>query len=129
MGRGVAGSVELIVVNLATGRQVTLPRAQPCGPGTGVRWAFSGDGRRVAQEAFCGIVDVWDAGTGRLLRQIDQGAETSAVGLNYDGSRLLVSSWDSRAAIWSVATGRVLVNFVGHTRGIADAALSPTARA
>ena len=125
VGRGVAGSAELIVVNLATGRQVTLPRAQPCGPGTGVRWAFSGDGRRVAQEAFCGIVDVWDAGTGHLLRQIDQGAETSAVGLNYDGSRLLVSSWDSRAAIWSVATGRVLVNFVGHTRGIADAALSP----
>jgi WD40 repeat protein len=40
-------------------------------------------------------------------------------------SRVLVSSWDSRATIWSVATGRALVHFVGHTRGISDAALSP----
>jgi WD40 repeat protein len=47
------------------------------------------------------------------------------VALNYDGSKLLASSWDSRATLWSVATGRPLVNFIGHTRGIADAALSP----
>ncbi len=68
---------------------------------------------------------MWDADSGRLLRQVHQNAETSAVALNHDGSRLLVSSWDSRATVWSVTTGRQLVNFVGHTRGIADAAFSP----
>jgi WD40 repeat protein len=125
VGQGITGTDQLKVLTVATGRTVTLPNPEPCGPGTGARWAFSGDGRRVAQEAFCGIVDVWDTATGHLLRQVDQGAETSAVALNQDGSRLLVSSWDSRATIWSVATGRPLVNFVGHTRGIADAALSP----
>jgi WD40 repeat protein len=125
VGRGAVGGGRDLVVTLATGRAVTLPRADPCGPGAGVKWAFSGDGRYVAQEAFCGIVDVWNAGSGRLVRQVDQGAETSAVALDRDGSRLLVSSWDSRAAIWSVATGRRLVNFVGHTRGIADAGFSP----
>jgi WD40 repeat protein len=124
-GLGATGADRLIVLTLATGHAVTLPDAQPCGPGTGVKWAFSGDGRRVAQESFCGIVEVWDTASGRLLRQIDQGAETSAVALNHDGSRVLVASWDSRAAIYSVATGRRLANFIGHTRGIADAALSP----
>jgi WD40 repeat protein len=125
VGVGIAGTGQTAVITVGTGRRVTLPGAHPCGPGTGLKWAFSGDGRRVAQESFCGIVDVWDTGTGRLLRQVDEGGQTSAVALNHDGSRLLVSSWDSRATIWSVATGRRLVNFVGHTRGIADAALSP----
>jgi WD40 repeat protein len=122
---GFTGADRLVVVTVATGHKLTLPNAEPCGPGLPAHWAFSGDGRRVAQEAFCGIVEVWDADTGRLLQRIDQGAETSAVALNRDGSRLLVSSWDSRATMYSVATGRRLVEFIGHTRGIADAALSP----
>jgi WD40 repeat protein len=124
-GFGQTGTDRLVVLTLATGHAVTLPKAHPCGPGVPVKWAFSGDGRRVAQAGFCGIVDVWDAHTGHRLRQLDQGAETSAVALNHDGSRVLVSSWDSRATIWSVASGRQLRTLVGHTRGIADAALSP----
>jgi WD40 repeat protein len=123
-GAGLTGADRLVVLTLATGRAVTLPGAEPCGPGTPVKWAFSGDGRRVAQAGFCGIVDVWDTQTGHLLRQLDQGAETSAVALDDTGARVLVSSWDSRATIWSVRTGRSLVRFIGHTRGIADAALS-----
>jgi hypothetical protein len=124
-GFGQTGVDRLVVLTLATGRAVTLPRAEPCGPGVPVKWVFSGDGRRVAQAGFCGIVDVWDTRTGHLVRQLDQRAETSAVALNHDGSRVLVSSWDSRATIWSVATGQPLVRLVGHTRGIADAGLSP----
>jgi WD40 repeat protein len=124
-GPGGTGGARLEVLTLATGRFVSIRGAEPCGPGAVAKWAFSGDGTRVAQAAFCGIADVWDTRTGRLLRQVDAGAETSAVALNHDGSRLLVSSWDSRAAIWNVATGKRLVNFIGHTRGIADAALSP----
>lgn len=124
MGLGIAGADQLKVLTQGTGHAITLSHAHPCGPGAGVRWAFSGDGRRVAQAGFCGIVEVWDTRTGRMLQTVDQGAETSAVALNHDGTRLLVASWDSRATMWNVATGRPLVNFVGHTRGIADAALS-----
>lgn len=125
LGTGLTGHTRLEVRTLATGHAVTLNPAEPCGPAVGVRWAFSGDGRRVAQESFCGIVEVWEVDTGRLIRTVNQNAETSAVALNYDGSRLLVASWDSRATIYSVATGRALVNFIGHTRGIGDAVLSP----
>jgi WD40 repeat protein len=124
VGAAINGADQLKVVTVATGRSITLDHAQPCGPGAGVRWAFSGDGRRVAQASFCGVVEVWDTRSGRILRTLDEGGETSAVALNYDGTRLLVVSWDSRATMWDVATGRRLVNFVGHTRGIVDAALS-----
>ena len=122
---GLTGNGRLEVLNLASGHFVTLTPAEPCGPGVSEQWTFSGDGRRVAQDAFCGVVEVWDVGTGRLLRTVNQNAETSAVALNRDGSKLLVASWDSRATIYSVATGRQLVSFIGHTRGIASAGLSP----
>ena len=42
----------------------------------------------------------------------------SSAGLSPDGKRLLISSWDSRATIYDVATGKALVNLIGHTRGI-----------
>jgi WD40 repeat protein len=124
-GTGLTGNVRLEVLDLATGHTTPLSPAEPCGEGAGSRWAFSGDGRRVAQESFCGIAEVWDVGTGRLIRTVNQNAEASVVALNRDGSRLLLASWDSRAAIYSVASGRRLVSFIGHTRGIADAGLSP----
>ncbi len=109
------------VVNLATGHVVTLGLATPpCGyfpPDV----AFSSDDRRIAGGSFCGFADVWSATTGRLLRQVNEGGEISSAGLSPDGSRLLVSSWDSRATIWSVASGSPLVELIGHTRGIAGA--------
>jgi WD40 repeat protein len=51
----------------------------------------------------------------------------SSAGLSPDGKRLLISSWDSRATIYDVASGRALVNLVGHTRGISSAAFTPDA--
>lgn len=44
--------------------------------------------------------------------------------VNADGSRLLISSWDSRATIWNLHTGKPAVNLIGHTRGIQNATLS-----
>jgi WD40 repeat protein len=123
LGGSQTGPSHAEVMTIATGRTVTLPGASPCGPAPS-RFAFSRDGRRVAEETFCGIANVWDAASGRLVRQVNQGAEASSVALNPDGSRLLVSSWDSRATIWNVATGRRLVNLIGHTRGIIDAAMT-----
>jgi WD40 repeat protein len=85
-------------------------------------FAFSRDDRRAD---FCGYADVWDGQTGRLLAQVNEAGQVSAVDLSPDGSRLLVSSWDSRATISSVAIGRRLVNLIGDTRGLEGAAFSP----
>ena len=114
-----------IILSLASGRTVTLQQANLCGANPS-SLAFSRDERRIAGAGFCGYADVWNARTGRLLRQVAEGGEVSNVDLNPDGSRLLVSSWDSRATIWDVATGRPLVNLIGHTRGISNAAFNPS---
>jgi len=114
----------LVVESTGTGHKVRLQDPPACVLNQAL-YTFSADGRFVAAAAFCGVADVWNARTGKLIRQVTQGGETSAVALNPDGSRLLVSSWDSRATLWSVATGRPLTQLVGHTSGIVTAALSP----
>ena len=68
---------------------------------------------------------MWDTRTGRLLRQVNEGGEVSASTSAPMGRRLLVSSWDARATIWSVATGRQLVTLIGDTQGLEGAAFSP----
>jgi WD40 repeat protein len=121
---GVQGGV---IMSLTTGQTVQLqdgPVFETCGS-TPESFAFSRDDRRIAGAYFCGYAAVWDTRTGRLLRQVNQGGEVSAVDLSPDGSRLLVSSSDSRATIWSVATGRRLVNLIGDTQGVEGAAFSP----
>ena len=114
-----------VVLSLTTGRTVSLQSPAECQSLPGESFAFSRDDRRVAGAYFCGYADMWDTRTGALLRQVNEGGEVSGVDLSPDGSRLLVSSWDARATIWSVATGRQLVNLIGDTRGLQGAAFSP----
>jgi WD40 repeat protein len=124
---GFGGAQGGTIMSLTTGQTVPLlggPVFETCGSTPG-SFAFSRDGRRIAGGFFCGYAAVWDTRTGRLLRQVYQGGEVSAVDLSPDGSRLLVSSWDARATIWSVATGRRLVNLIGDTQGLEGAAFSP----
>jgi WD40 repeat protein len=113
------------ILSVVTGRTVQLLSADVACGSPPISFAFSRDDRRAAGADFCGYADVWDTRTGRLLRQVDQGGEVSGVDLSPDGSKLLASSWDSRATIWNVATGRRLVNLIGDTQGLFGAAFSP----
>jgi WD40 repeat protein len=111
-----------------SGRMVSLQAAGavPCGVNP-QDFAISANDRVLVGGSFCGFADVWNARTGRLIRRFNQGAEMSSAGLSPDGKRLLISSWDSRATIYDVASGRPLANLVGHTRGIGFAAFNPDA--
>ena len=111
------------VVNLASGHTVQLQTVTPCGSYPQLM-TFSANDKRIAGRSFCGIVDVWNADTGRLVREVDERGEVSSVDLTPDGSRLLVGSWDSRATIWSVASGKPLHQLIGHTRGINGASFA-----
>jgi WD40 repeat protein len=114
----------LVVEDLRTGRATVLHGKPGCLQSQ-ASVAFSGNDHELAIAGFCGLVDVWNTRTGRRMVQVNQGAEASGVGLSPDGSRLLISSWDSRATIWSVARRKPLVQLIGHTRGINGAAFSP----
>jgi WD40 repeat protein len=122
-----SGVGESEVLTLATGHLVKLRAVDPCGYSPGGQFTFSANDARIAGASFCGFADVWDANTGRLVRQVNEGGEVSSVDLNAHGSRLLVGSWDSRATIWSVSTGHPLVQLIGHTRGIIQAAFADNA--
>jgi WD40 repeat protein len=117
-------SIKSVIYDRASGRMITLQQGPSCSVIEELVW--SADGRRLAgNTAECGVVHVWDASTGRLLRQINEGGEVSKeAALNGDGSRLLVGSYDSRATVWDVASGKALVSLIGHTRGIQAVALS-----
>ena len=123
-GAATSGPVA-VVLSIATGKAVELQNSFVACGSPPSSFAFSRNDRRVAAADFCGYADVWDVQTGRLLKQVNQDGEVSGVDLTADGSRLLVSSWDSQATIWSVATGRRLVNLIGDTRGLEGAAFSP----
>jgi WD40 repeat protein len=111
---------------LASGRQVPLQGTPPvdCG-GFLNTLSFSRDNRWISGSTFCGQAYLWDARSGRLARRVQEGGEVSDTDPSPDGSRLLVGSWDSRATVWDVRTGRPLVTLVGHTRGIDGAQFSP----
>src|SRR5205085_5493124 len=95
------------VEDAVSGRLVSLQGAAaiPCGVSP-PDFAISANDRVVVGGSFCGYADVWNAQTGRLVRRFNQGAEMSSADLSPDGKRLLISSWDSRATIYDVATGR-----------------------
>jgi WD40 repeat protein len=111
-----------VLASAATGRVLTLQEGFPgitclnSGPNN---FSLSQNDRVIAIGTFCGDVFLFNATTGAVLREINEDAELSAVSVSPNGSRVLVTSWDSRATIYDVATGRALVNLIGHTRGIA----------
>ena len=117
-GTGIPNGIgQAEILTLATGHTVPLQTVTPCGYSP-AQIVFSANDAEVAGESFCGIVDVWSTRTGRLLQAVNEGGQVSDADLSPNGSLLAVSSWDSRATIYSVASGHQLKTLVGHTRGL-----------
>ena len=69
--------------------------------------AFSPDGRALATGGLGNpIVRIWDVGTGKLVRELDQGS-AAAMTLDFspDGRVLAVAGFEPVASLWDVATG------------------------
>ena len=68
--------------------------------------AFSPDGRTLATGGIQTDVHVWDVGTGRLLRELEQGsAGVGSLDFSPDGRTLAVSGFEPVASLWDVTTG------------------------
>jgi RNA polymerase sigma factor (sigma-70 family) len=119
------------VWDVASGKE---ERVLDCGRGTKSQGridavAFSPDGRLLAvSNSSRGLVQLWDAGTGKELRQL---AHPSPVTVRFapDGKTVATGGWDHTVGLWEVATGRKLRTILAGGDAIVDAiAFSPDGR-
>ncbi len=97
--------------------------------------AFSPDGTKVLAGGFgfntetstsYGAVNLWDAGTGTLIRSFNgHTLLVLSVAFSSDGTRVLSGSVDKTAKLWNAETGALIRTFTGHTASVASVAFSP----
>jgi WD40 repeat protein len=85
--------------------------------------AFTPDGRTLVTGSYRGYARVWDAATGKVLRQFgeDEPAYGFQAALSTDGKRIAVGSMgakDLAGSIYEVATGRRLARFGRPAAGL-----------
>lgn len=89
--------------------------------------AFSPDGQILAVGGEDGVIQLWNVGDGRLLRELAASAGASSVNtlaFSPDG-RLLASGLKSGAIqLWSVADGSLLTPLQGHQRAVQSLSFS-----
>src|SRR5262249_34387963 len=72
------------------------------------------------------IVRLWDAATGRLIRNFKGHSEgVFALSFSPDGKRLATAAIDSTARIWDVATGASISTFAKHKEHVFAVDWSP----
>src|SRR5262249_45062104 len=91
--------------------------------------AFSPDGRRILTGSSTGMATLWDADTGKRLRDLGgHGGSVNSVAFGPDGRRALTGSHDRTATLWDADTGRRLVDFRGQAGRVYAVAISPDGR-
>jgi hypothetical protein len=131
------GSVTERTVLLRGGWRVRLPVGEP---GAGARpelvpqtghtgrinaVAFSPDGRYVITGADDSTAQLWEAHTGRKVRDLKgHTGYVTAGAFSPDGKNVLTGSWNRTAILWEAATGRVVQSFPGHRKDVTSVAFT-----
>jgi hypothetical protein len=118
----------------------TAPNAQPLGNFKGVNWvkaphvAISPDGKQVLTATNGGRPRLWDAASGKEIREFDmtRGSNSSLSSLvfSHDGKHVLTAGGSrfETAELWDPANGRKIRAFVGHSHQVTSAVFSPDSR-
>lgn len=107
------------LLDAATGAlQRVLPHALPARSA-----AFSGDGRQVLTGDDAGVLRLWDAASGRLLRALPGPTPSALVGIlvRPDGRRAVGISRKGDLRVWSLPDGVLQLAFAADKSFVADA--------
>ena len=112
------------VYSLATGRRAYVLEQN----GFMRSVTFRRDGRRILTSGYEGRARIWDARSGRLLREL-RGPDKSALGeavFSNDGAHIAAAGNDGTVRIWETATGDPIGIAVGHAYQVTHVAFDPT---
>jgi WD40 repeat protein len=90
--------------------------------------ALSPDGRVLAGMTDVGSVALWDATTGRLLRQLEEDAALggiNALAFSPDGKTVAAGCSHGTIQVWEVISGKRRSRFVGHRGAVVSLAFAP----
>jgi WD40 repeat protein len=131
-----AGEGSLAVWDLDTGKRLT-----EAGAGEVFSVAYSPDGRSVLSGTRDGAITQWDVATGRMTRTFERlrgkkygdGSPmhdwAGSMTLCPDKGRAVTGHFDNRAALWDLATGKLLREYDGlFGTGVQGVAVSPDGR-
>jgi RNA polymerase sigma factor (sigma-70 family) len=129
LAAGGRGGGAVVLWDVATGGKV---RTIPVRPGNGLAItdavAFSPDGRLLATGHHHTAVCLWEAATGKLVREIETGGVTWCLAFSPDGAYLASGGTDGKATLWEVATGRRALQLSGHQYWVMRLAFGPDGR-
>jgi len=126
--RAVIGDRQGIIKFWELGAIADEPRllTQANQPGVIGQAVFSHDGRRVAAIVGPNLITLWDAATGRRLRELRGAAgDIDSVVFAPDNRRLLLAARDGMAQELDLDTERFVANPTGHTGRITKLVFSP----
>lgn len=88
--------------------------------------AFSSDECYIASTSFKGVISIWDARKGVLVRKLEGHTDrVHSVAFSNDGRMLASASWDYTIRIWDTTNWQCKHCLKGHQRHVLSVAFSP----
>ena len=129
MGAGLLRARGLDETQVAPSRLAGLPASRdlslnlPISRGPMITVAWHPSGRVVACGSTHGLITLWDAASGHLLRSLE-GHTGFVLSVAWDaaGARLASAADDNTVKLWDAASGRLLRSLEGHTDSVRSVA-------
>lgn len=92
--------------------------------------AFTPDGKMIItagfnKEPYQGVIKMWDANDGTLIRGMADGQSINCLAISHDGQKLATGNFDKTVKIWEISTGKLLKILVGHKNYVKSVTFSP----